>query len=439
MPPLLTALLPHPHRAAAVFTSRIRAAVTASASFSPTVPVRRRSTLLGQLAAVWRPSVRSLAMSTTASDNSSEHVRADNTALFSSSSSSPASSVPSPPSVPPSSFLWIGYRSPYPSTPPSPLPNYYNLSSWPADPLRAFVWWYGEAESYYATLLRDTSSSSNSNNSSSDSSSSVGSWQAVNWPNNMQLATADSTGQPHVRNVLLKGVDCRGLIFFTNREGGKGRQLAANSRAAVVFYWKGLERQVRVEGEVEEVSEAESDGYFHSRAVGSQVSAAVSPQSRPIGNRAALEEHYVDQISRLTRAAANCSTTAGHMPPHSLDIAQLPSTHSHPHSDSPAFTSAFDAHSQHQHALASLASIERQLRESGTGGALQHFIRRPSNWGGYRIIPRLFEFWEDGQYRLHSRIEYNRRPSTSDSSSSSSGQQPLSTAHSEWEKRFLAP
>ena len=353
---------------------------------------------------VHRSPVRCRAMATGASDKSSERIRTDNTAA---ASTVPAASSSSPP---PSSFLWAGYTLPYPSTPPSPLPDFYSLSSWPSDPLRVFMWWYGEAESYYASVASARSNC----------------WQAVSWPNNMQLATQDGSGQPHVRNVLLKGVDGAGLIFFTNRQGNKGRQLAVNRRAAVVFYWKGLERQVRVEGDMCEVSDEESDGYFHSRPVGSQVSAAVSPQSRTISSRAALELHYVDQLNKLTQAAAG--STASDIAPNSVHIASLPS------SQSPPPTSASTAHSHHQHALSSLAHIEQQLGESGRAGQLQQCIQRPSEWGGYRLIPRLFEFWEDGQYRLHSRVEYSRRDG-----GSSSEQQPLTTAQSEWDKRFLAP
>ena len=359
------------------------------------------SSRVGQSAACRHPFSQPLLMSTAAVDRSSEGVRTDNSAAA---------------AQPASAFLWSGYRLPYSSVPPSPLPDFYSLSSWPADPMRAFVWWYREAEAHYGSLLHEAGGSAQ---------------RAVHWPNNMQLATADSSGQPHARNVLLKGADGRGLVFFTNRQGAKGRQLAANGRAAAVFYWKGLERQVRVEGDVCEVSDDESDGYFHSRPVGSQVSAAVSPQSSSIHSRAALEEHYVDQLDRATRAAVDGAEDSSARP-HSIHVQQLP--HGHSHSAQP---SASDAHSHHQHALQSLARIQQQQHRASD--ILQHCIQRPGHWGGYRLVPRLFEFWEDGQYRLHSRVEYSRRGPAEGQAADSERQHQQTTAQSEWDKRFLAP
>src|ERR687884_145236 len=93
--------------------------------------------------------------------------------------------------------------------------------------------------------------------------------------------------------VLLKGCDTRGFVFYTNYESDKGRELAANPRAALVFYWPELRRQVRVGGLVARVSPAESDAYFQSRPLGSRLSAAVSPQSRVIPSRASLERQAV--------------------------------------------------------------------------------------------------------------------------------------------------
>ncbi len=108
-------------------------------------------------------------------------------------------------------------------------------------------------------------------------------------PNAMVLATADATGRPSARTVLLKGVDTRGFVFFTNYDSRKGRELAANPRAALVFFWPELERQVRVEGSVSRVSTEESDEYYRSRPRGSQLSAWASEQSRAVMGRDALE------------------------------------------------------------------------------------------------------------------------------------------------------
>jgi len=106
------------------------------------------------------------------------------------------------------------------------------------------------------------------------------------------LATSTPEGNPSVRMVLIKRVDDRGFCFFTNAESRKGRQLKSNSRAAICFHWKSLRRQVRVEGRVTEMEAADVDAYFHSRSRKSQISAAVSEQSRPLANRQTLEEKF---------------------------------------------------------------------------------------------------------------------------------------------------
>ncbi len=108
-------------------------------------------------------------------------------------------------------------------------------------------------------------------------------------PNAMTLATADADGRPSARVVLMKGFDARGLSFYTNLESRKGRELLANPRAAVAFWWPPLERQVRFEGAVERVDEAEADAYFAVRPRGSRLGAWASPQSRPIEGRAVLD------------------------------------------------------------------------------------------------------------------------------------------------------
>ncbi|MBS7766613.1 pyridoxamine 5'-phosphate oxidase, partial [Klebsiella pneumoniae] len=109
-------------------------------------------------------------------------------------------------------------------------------------------------------------------------------------PNAMTLATVDAAGQPSARIVLLKGVDARGFIFFTNYESRKGVDLAANPRAALLFHWVQLERQVRIEGTVGKVGEAESDAYFASRPLGSRIGAWASEQSREVPDRATIEQ-----------------------------------------------------------------------------------------------------------------------------------------------------
>ena len=111
-------------------------------------------------------------------------------------------------------------------------------------------------------------------------------------PTAMTLATADKAGRPSARIVLLKGVDPRGFVFFTNYESRKGRELAENPYAAVTFMWKELERQVRIEGRVEKVAAPESDAYFQTRPLGSRIGAWASPQSRPIENRQWLEQRW---------------------------------------------------------------------------------------------------------------------------------------------------
>jgi len=109
--------------------------------------------------------------------------------------------------------------------------------------------------------------------------------------NAMTLATASAAGKPDARIVLLKGYDEKGFIFFTNYSSTKGKQLAENPFATLVFFWKELERQVRIEGRVEKISEADSDAYFFSRPVGSRIGAWASPQSTVIQNRELLEQN----------------------------------------------------------------------------------------------------------------------------------------------------
>ncbi|HEY0264552.1 MAG TPA: pyridoxamine 5'-phosphate oxidase [Granulicella sp.] len=126
-----------------------------------------------------------------------------------------------------------------------------------------------------------------------------------NDPNAMALATATSEGRPSVRMVLLKQLDERGFSFFTNRESRKGTELQQNPQAALCFHWKSLHRQVRVEGAVTELPDAESDAYFHSRSYRSQIGALASQQSRPLASRDELERlaeqysaQYPDEVPR---------------------------------------------------------------------------------------------------------------------------------------------
>jgi pyridoxamine 5'-phosphate oxidase len=109
-------------------------------------------------------------------------------------------------------------------------------------------------------------------------------------PTAMTLATVDKSGRPAGRIVLLKGVDPRGFVFFTNYDSRKGRDLAANPVAALTFLWKELERQVRIEGTVEKVSAEESRAYYETRPLGSRIGAWASPQSQPIESREWLEQ-----------------------------------------------------------------------------------------------------------------------------------------------------
>ena len=130
-----------------------------------------------------------------------------------------------------------------------------------------------------------------------------------NDPDAMALATVDARGLPDVRMVLLKGVDARGFVFYTNLESAKGEELAGNPRAALCLHWKSLERQVRVRGPVVAVSAEEADAYFASRPKDSQIGAWASRQSRPLEGRFALEKE-------VARFAAKYALASVPRPPH---------------------------------------------------------------------------------------------------------------------------
>lgn len=137
------------------------------------------------------------------------------------------------------------------------------------DPLRLFQQWLAEAERH-----------------------------EINDPNAMTLATCTPSGLPSARMVLLKGADQRGFVFYTNVQSRKGIELAANPHAALLFHWKSLRRQVRIEGGVEAVSQAEADAYFASRARESRLGALASDQSRTLSSRAELERRVAELAAR---------------------------------------------------------------------------------------------------------------------------------------------
>jgi pyridoxamine 5'-phosphate oxidase len=170
-------------------------------------------------------------------------------------------------------------------------------------------------------------------------------------PTAMALATATPDGRPSVRTVLLKGVDDRGFIFYTNYESRKAREMEATGRASLLFLWRSVERQVRIDGAVERVSPVESDAYFETRPLDSRLSVYASRQSEAIESREVLEEAF-----------------------------------------------------------------ERVKRTYGDGG-----VPRPAWWGGYRVVPDEYEFWQGRPSRLHDRLRY------------------LKGANGSWRRERLAP
>ena len=160
----------------------------------------------------------------------------------------------------------------------------------------------------------------------------------VRMPEAVALATSSPDGAPSLRMVLVKGFDERGFVFFSNYESQKGRELAANPRAALLFYWDSLGRQVRITGPVQRTSESESAAYVRTRPRRSQLSALASAQSQTLAGREALER----RVAELERGYPD-----GELP-------------------------------------------------------------LPANWGGFRVTPETFEFWQQRHDRLHDRLLYRR-------------------------------
>ncbi|GAB2474298.1 pyridoxamine 5'-phosphate oxidase [Comamonas humi] len=154
-------------------------------------------------------------------------------------------------------------------------------------------------------------------------------------PNAMTLATVGADQRPSTRIVLIKGYDARGIVWFTNYDSRKGRELAGNPFAALQFHWVELERVVRIEGRVEQVSDEESDAYFNSRPLDSRIGAWASPQSQVIASRTVL-------VTNAARYSAQFLLK----PP------------------------------------------------------------RPPHWGGFRLVPDRWEFWQGRKSRLHDRLRY---------------------------------
>lgn len=159
-------------------------------------------------------------------------------------------------------------------------------------------------------------------------------------PEAMAVASADASGRPSVRMILLKAWGPDGFVFYTDLDSRKGAELSDNPRAALLFYWEALGRQVRIEGPVGRTGDATSDAYFATRPRGAQIGAAASHQSRPIEGRASLMAR-VDEL--------NAEYAGGEVP-------------------------------------------------------------RPARWGGLRVQPKVFEFWQNREDRLHDRLLYSPQP-----------------------------
>jgi pyridoxamine 5'-phosphate oxidase len=148
--------------------------------------------------------------------------------------------------------------------------------------------------------------------------------------NAMTLATVGISGQPHARIVLLKGLDDKGFVFFTNYNSDKGKDIKENPHTSIVFFWRELERQVCIEGEAEKVSPEESDTYFASRPIGSRLGAWSSPQSQVISNRDILEQNYQRYEKEFTNHIPRPEHWGGfRIIPHSIEFWQGRSNRMH--------------------------------------------------------------------------------------------------------------
>jgi len=157
-------------------------------------------------------------------------------------------------------------------------------------------------------------------------------------PTAMSVSTVDNNGQPHSRVVLLKETNEQGFVFYTHYDSHKGQQIAQNSKAALLFFWPQMDRQIRIEGNLEKISEQQSDDYFHSRPRDSQLAAASSQQSSVVTGRKMLEQNYAIEAERYEHLE----------------------------------------------------------------------VKRPDHWGGYRLIPNHFEFWQGRPNRMHDRFIFEK-------------------------------
>jgi pyridoxamine 5'-phosphate oxidase len=184
-------------------------------------------------------------------------------------------------------------------------------------------------------------------------------------PNSMILATVDNRGYPSARVVLCKEIAAQQgyILFYTNYQSRKGSELAANPRAAVVFHWDHLHRQVRAEGQVELLSDADNDAYFRTRAWQKQLGAWASKQSQPVESRKALAAAVAGEARRFGIPYDG----PGSEEPESITVS----------------------------------------------------VPRPPNWGGYRLYVDAIELWVEGEYRIHDRARFTRPLATSRTSPSS--------------------